>query len=348
VAAVQSLPRTERLAALPAAELAARLYEAYHGRVLRYSVACLRSREEAEDAAQSTFLYAFRALERGIRPEAEAPWLLAIARNVCMARHRLRGRRRERETLRDPLVLQDVSVAPERPESLAGIEEALARLPEMQRRAILLREWRGFSYREIAEELGLSGAAVETLIFRARRSLAEQLDGERARPRGRALRGLDVGSAAAALKSLMGVGTAAKLVVGAATLAALALVPGGTVPREPEPASVPHPPAASPTVLDPDVSEHGSLRAATAGRARTWTAPSRGPKPEPKAQEPATPGAAGSPDSVGVVEDAVAPVDDEVAALLPELRAPSLPALPGPSVELPLAPEVATPDLPLP
>jgi RNA polymerase sigma factor (sigma-70 family) len=48
----------------------------------------------------------------------------------------------------------------------------------MQRQALLLREWRGFSYREIAEELGLSQAAVETLLFRARRSLAEVLGDE--------------------------------------------------------------------------------------------------------------------------------------------------------------------------
>ena len=45
-------------------------------------------------------------------------------------------------------------------------------MPEQQRRALLLREWQGLSYKEIADELDLSQAAVETLLFRARRSLA--------------------------------------------------------------------------------------------------------------------------------------------------------------------------------
>src|SRR5205807_7428827 len=44
-----------------------------------------------------------------------------------------------------------------------------------QRRGILLREWQGLSYAEIAEELGLSLGAVETLLFRARRNLASRL-----------------------------------------------------------------------------------------------------------------------------------------------------------------------------
>lgn len=349
MAAVQSLPRTDRVAELPAAEVAARLYEAYNKRILRYCVACLRSREEAEDAAQSTFLYAFRALERGIRPDAEVPWLLAIARNVCMARHRTRGRRRERETLHDPVVLQDVSAAPERTERLVGLEDALAHLPETQRRAILLREWRGVSYREIADELGLSGAAVETLIFRARRSLAEQLDGERAhRRRRRGLRGLDVGSAAAALKSLLGVGTAAKLIVAAATVTTVMAVAGGTVLRERTPAAVPHPPAVSTTVLRTDVREHATLGARSATPAPGRDAKARRPEPERKAQPPAASGDPSSSGPVGVVEDAVSPVADEVAELVPELPEPSLPALPDLPVELPAVPELATPDLPLP
>ena len=64
----------------------------------------------------------------------------------------------------------------EQPLELIGIEEALEKMPENQRRAILLREWQGLSYREISEELDLSQAAVEMLIFRARRALAGALE----------------------------------------------------------------------------------------------------------------------------------------------------------------------------
>jgi RNA polymerase sigma-70 factor, ECF subfamily len=309
----------------------------------------LRSREEAEDAAQSTFLYAFKALERGITPEAEVAWLLAIARNVCMARHRTRGRRRERETLQDPVLLQDVSAAPERSDGLAGIEDALARLPDTQRQAILLREWRGFSYREIAEELGLSGAAVETLIFRARKSLAEQLDGERAQERRRALRGLDIGSAAAALKSLFGGGAAAKLVVAAATAAAVATVASEAIRAEPP--AVP-PSRVRQVVPAADLSEHVVLAAEAAASSRARTEPRREAGSEPRGEQAPDPTPGGGADPVtatGTLGAAAAgTVVGAVDQAVPDLPGTSLPSLPELPVELPPVAELAPPDLPLP
>jgi RNA polymerase sigma-70 factor (ECF subfamily) len=59
--------------------------------------------------------------------------------------------------------------------SSGALDEALAALPERQRQALLLREWRQLSYAEIAEELGLPPAAVGPLLYRARRALARRL-----------------------------------------------------------------------------------------------------------------------------------------------------------------------------
>jgi RNA polymerase sigma-70 factor (ECF subfamily) len=56
-----------------------------------------------------------------------------------------------------------------------ALGEALAALPERQRRALLLREWRELSYVEIAQELGVPPAAVGPLLYRARRTLAKRL-----------------------------------------------------------------------------------------------------------------------------------------------------------------------------
>jgi hypothetical protein len=109
-----------------------------------------------------------------------------------------------------------------------GLEDALARMPELQRRAILLREWRGMSYKEIAAELELSGAAVETLIFRARRSLAELLAGRPTPKRARKY-AIDLGSFFAGLKSFFGAGSAAKVVAGVAAVAAATTVAAGSV-----------------------------------------------------------------------------------------------------------------------
>jgi RNA polymerase sigma factor (sigma-70 family) len=219
----------ERARHVPAAEGTSALYERYYDRIYGYCLYHLGSREEAEDAAQTTFLWAFRGLRRGIVPRAEASWLFTIAQNACRARHRTRGRRREREVLSDPVALADMSAAHvSETEDLIGLEDALRRMPELQRRAILLREWRGLSYKEIAQELDLSGAAVETLIFRARRSLAELLAGRPAPKRARNYAS-HLGSVAAALKSFVGGGSAVKLAtVLTAVVAATTLATGST------------------------------------------------------------------------------------------------------------------------
>ena len=159
------------------AELTRYLYEKYGQRVFTFCYSRLRDREEAQDAAQTTFIYVLRSLQRGVEPEFELAWLLKIAFNVC------RGTRRS--TSRVSAATQDVEdidelAAPpaagyEGSERLAALRDGLAHLPERQRRGILLREWQGLSYAEIADELGLSLAAVETLLFRARRNLASRL-----------------------------------------------------------------------------------------------------------------------------------------------------------------------------
>ena len=200
------------------------LYERFYDRIFGYCLYKLGDRQEAEDAAQTTFLWVMRALEQGIEPRMEANWLFTIAQNACRARLKTRGRKRQQETLSDPQILE--RVAPGRPGvqvELVGLEEALRDMPELQRQAIILREWRGFSYKEIAAELGLSDAAVETLIFRARRSLASRLENPNARPAKHAALALNLGSIASALKSLFGLGGGANLAALAATAAAVAI-----------------------------------------------------------------------------------------------------------------------------
>ena len=203
--------------AAPQADLTSALYEEYGAQIFRYCLHQLGSREEAEDAVQSTFLNAFRGIKRGIVPELESAWLFKIAQNVCLSRRRSSWRRDRIESPADFGLVAEVTPAPSRrAEELIGLQDVLERMPESQRRAILLREWQGLSYHEIGDELELSQAAVETLIFRARRSLAQGLEEPKPKKR-RSVRGLDLGSALAGLKSvLLGGGAAVKV---AATLA---------------------------------------------------------------------------------------------------------------------------------
>jgi RNA polymerase sigma-70 factor (ECF subfamily) len=194
------------------------LYEQYSSRVFGYCLKWLRCREEAEDAVQTTFLYAMRGLRRGVVPKFDEAWLLAIARNVCRTRTEV-TRRRAVEVVRSPQLLEESVAAPAPSDELTGLAEALGGLTEQQRRAILLREWQGLSYREIADELDLSQAAVETLLFRARRTLAARLRG--------------AGSFLPWLKSFAG-GGAASLAVGATVVAVTSAgAIGGTWPDRP-------------------------------------------------------------------------------------------------------------------
>jgi RNA polymerase sigma-70 factor, ECF subfamily len=150
-----------------------RLYRRHRREVYGAVLRDLRDPEEAEDVTQIAFLNAFRAMRRGEEPEKPRAWLVTIARNVIRRRYRTMSGRPQEVAL-DPEAAVDLT---EVGGPTAGeIAAAMRRLPPNQRAVILLREIKGRSYSEIAHELGLSLSAVETLIFRARRSLSEALE----------------------------------------------------------------------------------------------------------------------------------------------------------------------------
>jgi RNA polymerase sigma factor (sigma-70 family) len=189
----------------------------------------LRDPQAAEDAAQETFLSAHRSLLGGTQPRDPAAWLATIARNEC--------RRMWRTTQTAPLddrtavtALDPADIVADRAD-LTEVATAIAELPARQREALVLREFCGLSYEQVAAAMSVSAAAVESLLSRARRRLAEQFGDL---PRGSALvvpatlreelarliPGFDVGGAAAA-----GVATGAG---GAATLTSLGSAPLAT------------------------------------------------------------------------------------------------------------------------
>ncbi len=219
------------------------LYERHGARVQAYCRRRLHSQEEAEDALQTTFLYACRGLQRGVVPDIEIAWLLKIAHNVCLSTWDSDRRRRRLELVQAPALLEELTPAvPSEPETVIALESALGDLTNLQRSAILLREWRGLSYREIAEELELSQSAVETLIFRARRTLAQSLDRQDVGRPGTLARCLDVGWLLSTLKSALGLGGSAKLAAGLIGAAVLA----GSIPDTPERPALGPPKVASP------------------------------------------------------------------------------------------------------
>src|SRR5262245_25250950 len=176
-----------------------------HGRVvLGLCSALLRDRAEAEDAAQQTFLSAQRALANGAVPREPAAWLATIARNECWAR--IRSRVREplptAEVEREASATDPVAEAIRRAD-LAALWDAIAELPKAQRNALLLREFGGLTYEELATALAVTTPAVESLLFRARQGLR-----------------IRFGNAYAALSGATWVEWAARLIAGSSAPAA--------------------------------------------------------------------------------------------------------------------------------
>ena len=150
-----------------------RLYRRHVREVYRYALAVLRSAEDAEDVTQTAFLNAYRACEHGERPRSARNWLIAIAHELC--RQRVRQEARLRKVAFEEHA--EEAVPDEEPPTHDDVRRALGNLAFDERAALIMREVEGRSYAEIAEIQNLTVGAVETLIFRARRALREELEG---------------------------------------------------------------------------------------------------------------------------------------------------------------------------
>ena len=146
-----------------------RLYRRYVKDVYRYTLALLQNPADAEDVTQTTFLNAWSAYRRGVEPTKPHNWLIKIAHNAARTRYAVSARRPQEVAFDENL--HELPVPAEEASELHGVLQALQKLPFNQRSALVMRELEGRSYSEIAEALEVSVSAVETLIFRARRSL---------------------------------------------------------------------------------------------------------------------------------------------------------------------------------
>jgi RNA polymerase sigma-70 factor (ECF subfamily) len=156
----------------------AQLVEAFERLVFNLCYRMLGDAAEAEDAAQETFLKAYRGLARHDPDRPFRPWLLSIASHHCIDRLR---RRRLLLTPMDDLQGEQTPASPAAgPEAVAlereqrgRVQRMLAGLAPMERAAVVLRYWYDLSYEEIGQVLALSESAVKSRLHRARRQLAE-------------------------------------------------------------------------------------------------------------------------------------------------------------------------------
>jgi RNA polymerase sigma factor (sigma-70 family) len=145
------------------------LYRRYSHRLAAYASNLLGDRAAGEDVAQVALLNAYQALRRGQTPEQVRPWLYRIAHNEAVD---MLGRRRE---LLQGIELEDRPAPEDGSASRGALLNALAQLPDRQRRAYVLREVHGLRVAEIASELELAVPQVEQALFAARNRMAEEL-----------------------------------------------------------------------------------------------------------------------------------------------------------------------------
>ncbi len=149
-----------------------------HGGVLLgFSVNTLRDRALAEDCVQEIFLRAWRARDsfdpaRG----GERTWLFAIARNVIA--DTLRARDRLPRVAASDASAGHLDLPAETPDPLTGLglAEALARLPDEQRQAIVAIHLTGYSYAEFSAHSGVPVATLRTRVFYGLRAVRGHLD----------------------------------------------------------------------------------------------------------------------------------------------------------------------------
>jgi RNA polymerase sigma-70 factor (ECF subfamily) len=183
--------------------LFAKLFAQYEQPIFQYAYRLLGDAEDARDFTQDAFVKAYRKLPETVAKgnfQAQA-WLYRIATNVCL--DELRHRRLLKWQAWDSFValFHPSQVARDNPERDAmqsetkgEVGQVLDRLSPRYRAALVMREYHGLGYEEIAEVLGTSRTAVKTLLLRARESfrlhyakmhpaLAAQARGPRVLPR---------------------------------------------------------------------------------------------------------------------------------------------------------------------
>ena len=137
---------------------------------------------DAADATQEALIAIVRGLPRFDRRAAPRTWMYRVATNACLDELRRRGRR--------PRLGLDDAMA-ERPDPSPPVDrsvtdrltldDALARLPEEFRVAVVLRDVQGMDYAQIAEVLQIPIGTVRSRIARGRKALAADLDGNQDR-----------------------------------------------------------------------------------------------------------------------------------------------------------------------
>lgn len=155
----------------------ANLVDRYQTPVFHLCYRMLGNSNDAEDAAQESFIRAYRYLKKYDPNRSFATWLLSIASHYCI------DRMRKKQLSTVSTAVLPAEIVPDRhapnpekefrdKEKEALVQKLLQDLSPTDRAAIILRYWHEYSEVEISEALDLTVSAVKSRLYRARRALA--------------------------------------------------------------------------------------------------------------------------------------------------------------------------------
>ena len=153
------------------------IFRRHRDRMWALALRITRDPELSADAVQDAFISAFRRADAFRGEAAVTTWLHRIVVNACLDRLR-----REKVSVRragdlGELDLPDLHDRHASVETRLDVREALARLPEGQRMALVLVDMHGLPVAEAAQVLGIAEGTVKSRCFRGREALAEMLGG---------------------------------------------------------------------------------------------------------------------------------------------------------------------------
>ena len=146
-------------------------------KMYRFALRFLRDEEEAKDIVQEAMIRVWKKKEDMDTYLNMEAWCMTIVRNLSL--DRIKSKQFNSESLDQTYDLSDRTISPDKSteieDTMENIHHFIANLPDKQRQIIQLRDIEGFSYQEIGKILNLDANNVKVNLFRARKSVRENL-----------------------------------------------------------------------------------------------------------------------------------------------------------------------------
>lgn len=159
-----------------------RLVERWQDRIHRFAYRYLSSYDEAREITQKTFIRAYKKLHTLEDVDKFSSWLYRIANNLCLDEIKRAGRRRSApmKALGPDPIAESLASSPDRTIQHQQLEvllqQALSRLPDEQRIVVIMKEYQGLTFREIAEILKEPENTVKSRMYYGLNALRKIFD----------------------------------------------------------------------------------------------------------------------------------------------------------------------------